>query len=95
MRALFDKLDRFELTIDKTAKSAVSKIGKSYRVILNHNDLTAMLDTLRRIGGEKFREQNVSIDQALHDHFPSIFAKPKEDTSYRAGNLAVMLSDKA
>ena len=49
LRALFEQLERFELTIDKDAKSAVNKVGNSYRVILNHHDLTVMLDALRRI----------------------------------------------
>jgi hypothetical protein len=95
LKALFETLGEFELTIDKSAKSTVGKVGDSYRVILNHHDLTVMLDSLRRIGGEKFREQNLAIEQALYGHFPGNCPKPKEETSYRAGNLAAMLSDKA
>jgi hypothetical protein len=95
LKALFEVLDRFELTVDKTAKSSVSKVGKLHKVVLSHADLVAMLDTLRRIGGEKFREQNVAIAEALFDHFPSVCSKPEKESAYRAGDLAVLLSNKS
>ena len=76
LKSLFETLGEFELTIDKSAKSTVSKVGDSFRVILNHHDLTVMLDSLRRIGAEKFREQNLAIEQALYGHFPDPPQKP-------------------
>jgi hypothetical protein len=95
LRALFQQLETFELTIDKNAESTATKSGQSYRVILKHADLTGMLDSLRRIGGEKFREQNLAIAEALFGHFPKVFSKPEKDTAYRAGDLAALLANKA
>ncbi len=95
LKALSEELGRFELTIHKTAPSAVRKSGKHPTVTLNHNDLSTIIDNLRRIGAQRYRDQTLSVAQSLFSHFPKVIKKPKEEAPYRGGELAALLANKA
>src|ERR1700675_693105 len=95
LKALSEELGRFELTVHKTAPSSVRKSGRSPKVTLNHADLSTIVDNLRRIGAQRYRDQTLSVAQSLFNHFPKIIKRPKEDTSYRGGELSALLADKA
>jgi hypothetical protein len=89
LKHLSETLGRFELTIDRTATSSLA--GK--KVVMNHDDLRALLRRMRTIKTERFREIDGTVRSFLHKSFPSRFEMPAEviREEYRPNALAEML----
>jgi hypothetical protein len=89
LKRLSEKLGKFKLTLDSSAKTFL----ENNRVVLNHDDLRTLLRKTRTIKAERFREIDGIFQSFLHSGSPSTFEKPEQavDTDYRPNTIADVL----
>lgn len=73
VRALYDKLSDFDLSVSLNTKNGIEKRLGKYRVLLNYFDLRQALETLREIKSESYQALKDSASGYLNKTFPKIY----------------------
>jgi len=94
VRAMYDELADFDLTVSIKAKNSIRKTGSKYSVMLNYFDLRQAIDVLRQIKSEGYQALKESAGGYLNKTFPKIFKIENSNIDkfkYQKGQLGKML----
>jgi hypothetical protein len=92
LRFLEEKLGAFDLTVAAAEASRIDEKGGRVAVVLNHDDLRAVLKSLRAANNERFQKQQAAVRGLLNERFPQHFEKVDADAlTYRGGEISRLL----
>jgi hypothetical protein len=95
LKSFSEKLKPFRLIVDNTKPTSIKKQKGRHNIVINHDDLRLILQSLRKIQNTAYDDQRTAIMAFLNEKFPKNFKSAKANSSgYRKDALAGLLSEK-